>query len=168
MMQVKETEMLSFVNHWDSQVYLWHVLCSDAQPCPTLCKPMDCSPPGSSVNRISQARILEWVGISSSRGLNPHLLHLLHWQMDFLPLAPHGLPICDVVKLNESRLRCQVNRSKTMYNILLLNTKQTVIKIWKGQSSHALCFLLHVRIKGYTCILECYVAAWMRGESGVK
>ena len=56
----------------------------------------------------------------------------------FLPLAPHGLPICDAVKLNESRLRCQVNRSKTMYNILLLNMKQTVIKIWKGQSSHAL------------------------------
>ena len=32
------------------------------------CDPMDCSPPGSSVHRISQARILEWVAISSSRG----------------------------------------------------------------------------------------------------
>ena len=39
-----------------------------AQSCPTLCYPMDCSPPGSSVHGISQARILEWVAISSSRG----------------------------------------------------------------------------------------------------
>ena len=36
--------------------------------CPTLCYPMDCSPPSSSVRGISQARILEWVAISSSRG----------------------------------------------------------------------------------------------------
>ena len=34
------------------------------QSCPTLCDPMDCSPPGSSVNGILQARILEWVAIS--------------------------------------------------------------------------------------------------------
>ena len=34
------------------------------QSCPTLCGPMDCSPPGSSVHGILQARILEWVAIS--------------------------------------------------------------------------------------------------------
>ena len=39
-----------------------------AQSCPTLCDPMDSSPPGSSVHRILQARILEWVAISFSRG----------------------------------------------------------------------------------------------------
>ena len=33
------------------------------QSCPPLCDPMDCSPPGSSVNGILQARILEWVAI---------------------------------------------------------------------------------------------------------
>ena len=38
------------------------------QLCPILCNPMDCSPPGSSVHRIVQARILEWVAISYSRG----------------------------------------------------------------------------------------------------
>ena len=38
-----------------------------AQSCPTLFEPMDYSPSGSSVHRISQARILEWVAISSSR-----------------------------------------------------------------------------------------------------
>ena len=35
-----------------------------AQLCPTRCDPMDCSPPGSSVHVISQAKILEWVAIS--------------------------------------------------------------------------------------------------------
>ena len=35
-----------------------------AQRCPTLCDPMYCSPPGSSVHGIFQARILEWIAIS--------------------------------------------------------------------------------------------------------
>ena len=39
-----------------------------AQSCLTLCDPMDCSTPGSSVHGIFQARILKWVAISSSRG----------------------------------------------------------------------------------------------------
>ena len=38
-----------------------------AQSCPTLCDPVDCSPPGSSTHGILQARILEWVAISFSR-----------------------------------------------------------------------------------------------------
>ena len=37
------------------------------QLCPTLCDPMDCRPPGSSVRGIFQAGILEWVAVSSSR-----------------------------------------------------------------------------------------------------
>ena len=40
------------------------------QVCLTLCDPMDCSPPGSSVHGILLARILEWVAMSSSRGLS--------------------------------------------------------------------------------------------------
>ena len=39
-----------------------------AQSCPTLCNPIDCSPPDFPVHRISQAKILEWVAISFSRG----------------------------------------------------------------------------------------------------
>ena len=39
-----------------------------AQSCPTLCNPMDCSPPGSTVRGILQARVLEWVAIPFSRG----------------------------------------------------------------------------------------------------
>ena len=40
--------------------------CSVSKSCPILCNPMDCSPPGSSVHGILQARILEWVAISFS------------------------------------------------------------------------------------------------------
>ena len=58
----------------------------------TLCDPMDCSSPGSSVHGISQARILEWVAISFSRGPSqpkdgpgsPAL------QADSLPCEPPG------------------------------------------------------------------------------
>ena len=42
----------------------WELSCSVS----TLCDPMNCSPPGSSVQGIFQKRILEWVAISSSRG----------------------------------------------------------------------------------------------------
>ena len=37
------------------------------QVCLTLCNPMDCSPPGSSVQRVLQARMLEWIAMPSSR-----------------------------------------------------------------------------------------------------
>ena len=39
-----------------------------AQSCPTLCDPMDCSLPGSSLHGILQTTVLEWVAISFSRG----------------------------------------------------------------------------------------------------
>ena len=67
---------------------------------------MDCSPPGSFVHRLSQARILEWAAISFSReifltqGLNPCLLH---WQADSLPpthlLTNSSLFICVCLKM---------------------------------------------------------------------
>ena len=64
-----------FTSHNFSQRITWWINLSPlspayvhAQSCPTLCNPMDCSPPGSSVLGISQARILEWVAISSLKG----------------------------------------------------------------------------------------------------
>ena len=56
----------TFQNYfWKPTVCISVCLC--VQLCLTLCDPMDCSLPGSSVHGISQARILEWVAISSSR-----------------------------------------------------------------------------------------------------
>ena len=43
-----------------------------AQLCPTLCDPMDCSLPGSSVHGIFQAIVLEWIATSFSRGSSRH------------------------------------------------------------------------------------------------
>ena len=47
-----------------------HVLAKSLQLCLTLWNHMDCSPPGSSVHGILQARILEWVAMPSSRDLS--------------------------------------------------------------------------------------------------
>ena len=72
------------------------------QSCLTLWDPKDCSPPGFSVHGILQVRILEWVAMPSSRdlpnpGIKSHLLCLLHWQLDSLPLVPPGKPRVQVV-----------------------------------------------------------------------
>ena len=67
-----------------------------AQSCPTLCNPVDCSLPSSSVHGLFQARILEMTilgchfllqGIFPMQGSSPHLLCLLRWQAGSLPLA---------------------------------------------------------------------------------
>ena len=72
-----------------------HLCC--AQLYPTLCDPMDCSLPGSSVQEILQARILEWVAMPSSRGSS----QLREWtqvscspslQADSLPTELFGKP----------------------------------------------------------------------------
>ena len=66
---------------------------SVAQSCLTLCDPMDCSLPGSSIRGILQARVLEWVSIPLPRqGSSPCLLCHLQWQADSLPLASAGKP----------------------------------------------------------------------------
>ena len=92
---------------------LWHknycvcvCVCARAQVCPILCNSMNCSPPDSSVHGISQARILKWVAISSSRGSSQNL-HLLHWQVDSLPLSHLGTPriILSFRQLRKSKYR---------------------------------------------------------------
>ena len=80
---------------------------------PTLCDPVDHSPPGSSVHGILQARILEWVATPSSRGIFPSqgsnpLLCLLHWQATSLPLVPPGKPIYIMRVVNESESPVQL------------------------------------------------------------
>ena len=69
------------------------------QLCPTLCDPMDCSQPGSSVHGDSSGKntgvgchaLLQ--GIFPTQGLNPHHLCLLHWQVGSLPTEPPGKPM---------------------------------------------------------------------------
>ena len=79
--------------------------------CLTHCDPMDCNPPGFSVYGIFQARILEWVAISSSRGIFPTqgsnqvLLGLLNWQEGSGEFKKNNFlgsnPISDIYQLGE-------------------------------------------------------------------
>ena len=80
--------------------------CSVTKSYPTLCDPMESSPPGFSVHGISQARILEQVAISYSKGSswigsNLHLLSVLHWWMDSLPLCHLGFPGSEDTAINK-------------------------------------------------------------------
>ena len=85
-------QILYHLSHQFSSVQFSSSVVSD------LCDPMDCSLPGSSVHRIFQARILEWVAISSSRGSS--------WPRDrtcisciagkFFPAEPPGKPLMKI------------------------------------------------------------------------
>jgi len=72
--------------------------CSVTKLCLTLCDPMDCSPLGSSVHWISQARILEWVVISFSRGSSPPRgrIHVFSLLRRFFTTESPGRPIVAV------------------------------------------------------------------------
>ena len=72
------------------RIHIWYpqgtesIIVKVTQPCPTLCDPMDYSPPGCSVRGIFQARILEWVVIFFSRGSSqsrdlPDIISLHSW-----------------------------------------------------------------------------------------
>ena len=60
--------MISFPVHRSTLYKVSEQVSEVAQLCPTLCDPVDCSLPGSSIHGILQTRILEWVAISFSRG----------------------------------------------------------------------------------------------------
>ena len=67
------------------------------QSCPTLCDPMDCSPPGSSVHGTLQTRTLEWVAIPppgdlSNPGIQPMYPVTPVLQVDFSQLSHQGNP----------------------------------------------------------------------------
>ena len=61
-----------------------------AQSYPTLCDPVDCSPPGSSICGILQARILEWVAISFSSGSSQPRDQTQVCRQTFYPLTHQG------------------------------------------------------------------------------
>ena len=63
-----------------------------AQLCPTLCDPMDYSPPGSSVHGISWARILEWVALYSCvLTLAAHWIHTCRELLETISVADESI-----------------------------------------------------------------------------
>ena len=84
--------------------------CLVTKSCQTLCNPVDCSPPSSSVHGISQARILGWVAILlqeifPTQESNPCLLY---WQVDSVPLSHQGSPLESLKALNNQALLPQL------------------------------------------------------------
>ena len=83
-----------------------------AQLCPTLSDPMDCSPPGSSVHGICQARILEWVAIAFSsclvmfNSLRPHGLQHTRLPCPSLSLSLLKLMSIELVMLSNHLILC--------------------------------------------------------------
>ena len=60
-------------------LFVSYCVCLVTQSCSTLCDPVDCSPPGSSVHGILQARVLECVVMPSSRGSSCQGLNWISW-----------------------------------------------------------------------------------------
>ena len=68
--------MNSYSYFFDSQLNTFAAAAKSLQSCPTLCDPINSSPPGSPVPGILQARTLEWVAISFSKKLSKGCLIL--------------------------------------------------------------------------------------------
>ena len=101
-----------------------HEWCSDSQSCLTLGDPMDCSLPGSSVHEIFQARILEWVAISFSRGSSQ-----LRDQTWVSHTAGRLLTLWVTM---EGVLKCQIN----LAHLLIKQTVKTIIVCCSYDQSH--------------------------------
>ena len=89
---IKKKEIFVDLNEKKAWVWVFVLLCivrMHAQSCPTLCSPMNCSPPGSSVHGISQARYWRRLAFPPLGDLpDPGTeLHPLHWQVDSLSLS---------------------------------------------------------------------------------
>ena len=118
-MDAEESLLSTHLWSWNILLYTalltsWiHVVVLVAESCLTPCDPTDCSSAGSSLHRILQARILEWVVISFSRGssgprnrtrisciVRQVLYHLSHWR------SPHEL--IDMLKKRKYRISLAV------------------------------------------------------------
>ena len=98
---LREMQIKITTRHHLTPIRMFYLcLCSVAQLHLTLCNPMDCRPPGSSVHRIFQARILEWVAISFSSdlpdpGIEPMSLVSPTLAGRFFTTGPPGKPLLE-------------------------------------------------------------------------
>ena len=94
------TSLLDFLSRLCTLHYL---VCSATQSCLTLCNPMNCNLPGSSVHGIFQARILEWVAISFSRGSSwPRDQTHISWVSCTGRWVPHHCSACIISPYHDS------------------------------------------------------------------
>ena len=119
---------MGLISGWRAKIPLRKKVLA-VQSCPTLCNPMDCSPPGSSVHRILQARILEWVAIPFSRGFSQHgdQTPISHTVVDSLPPELPGKALgshipCSQKTKTENRGSVVTNSIKTLKTVHIRKT----------------------------------------------
>ena len=130
--------------------------CSVTQLCLTLCNPMDCSPPGSSVHGILQVRILEWVAISFHLTvvLEELIVLMLVWIAKLI-LLHRSQPKCPIsICLADFLLICACVRTKLLH--LCPTLCDPMDGSPPGSSVHG---ILQVKI------LECIAIPFSRGSS---
>ena len=108
--------------------------CLVGKSCPTLYDPMECSPLGSSVRGISQARILEWVAISFLQGNLPDSgieFASPAGQADSLPLSHLGIPLHTLSIYRFHPLCCSRQNNGTPKQLVLIpyKEKECVMKL---------------------------------------
>ena len=119
---------------------------------------MDCSLPGSSIHGIFQARVLEWVpisfsrGVSQTQGLNPCLLH---WQVDSLPRSHQGSPtLCYRCHIgNISMFIICISASRICIQTIMNLNKKSTLSYLKKKKNHKyleISLLNYSSLKGIT------------------
>ena len=116
-----------------------HVHVQLLQLCPALCNPMDCSPPGSCVHRVLQARILEWIAIPSSRGLYPPKdqtrVSCISCIAGIVSTAePLGKPMTTIYWMCIKHINSVLRKKKENYHLSSFGvvSKRIPIMIWPG------------------------------------
>ena len=128
--------------------------CEVTQSCPTLCDPMNCNQPGSSVLGNFQARVLEWVSISFSRGssLTQGLnLGLPYCRQMLYHLSHHGSPSNEYSGLISYRVDWfdLLAVQGTLESLLQHNSKGSILQ----QSAFFIVQLLHLYMTRKTIAL---------------
>ena len=139
-------------------------MCLVTDSCPTLCNPMDCSPPGFSVHGDSPGKntgvgchaFLQ--GIFPKQGSNPCLLCPLHWQAGSLPLVPSGRPF---LKVSSLQMGCKdhMDQSHTLFLYGILSHTITSLCSVSMFQDHVFCLTLEwYDLRGGQSILQSNVS----------
>ena len=149
------------------------LVCLVTKSCPTLCKPMDCSPPCSSVHGISQTRTLEWVAISFCRGSS--------WLRDQIQVSwiAYGFftnwttreALGSLFSKLSITLKKVVSETKVSWRHLIEDCGQRAggwDREWSGQKGAGLSHCLSLGSTGLPQELyqTCFRAACLSGEAG--
>ena len=146
-------------------------LCLVAQSYPTLCDPVDCSPPGSSVHEILQERIPEWVAISSSWGSSQP--RDWTWVYSFSCISGRCFTHWAIMEANyhipSKKRRHESQPGGTLLNLISCGTSHDVMfaytkwiwpflaQIFNGLFFHLMCAQMHNFICSHLCKKTCWL-----------